>query len=126
MSRHRSLPPIQTVPTAGSPRQYRTGACVLVLDVKAWLCRDDGGFYAVDAWCPHLGGDVRPLTADPASDGWFCVCHASQFDGTGQAIDGPAYHAPRGLRFFYLDVNTDGHLVIRRDRLVDPRDRFMA
>ncbi|MFN8527341.1 MAG: Rieske (2Fe-2S) protein [Anaerolineae bacterium] len=115
-----ALRPIQVVATAGSPRQYPRGSCVLVQDAHAWLCRDDGGFYAVDAICPHLGGDVRPLDGD---DGFTCRCHRSRFDALGGRISGPA---PRGLRFFYLDLSANGDLLIVRARTVDPRDRLMA
>ncbi len=70
----RPLEHIVAVPTAGSPRQYRAGARVLVEDARAWLCRDDVGFYAVDAHCPHLGCIVRPT-----EDGFICPCHQSRF-----------------------------------------------
>ncbi len=41
-------PSVPSVPTAGSPRGYARGTRVLVEDVQAWLCRDDGGFFAID------------------------------------------------------------------------------
>jgi len=107
-----------SVPTAGSPRQYPRGARVLVEDVQVWLCRDDGGFYAIDAHCPHLGCLVRPIEG-----GFVCPCHKSRFDAAGERKSGSA---PRSLRCLYVDVDTDGHLIISRDRTVDPRERFMA
>lgn len=113
-----AIPPIQSVPTAGSPRAYKTGARVLVEEAQVWLCRDSAGFYAVDARCPHLGCIVRPFEG-----GYICPCHRSRFDAVGERTSGCA---PRGLRFFYVDLNADGHLTIDRSRAVDPRDRFMA
>lgn len=110
--------PFTRVPTAGSPRQYLRGACVLVEDVQVWLCRDDGGFYAIDAHCPHLGCLVRLIEG-----GFICPCHKSRFDSTGERTSGSAQ---RGLRCLYIDLNASGHLVIRRDLTVDARDRLMA
>lgn len=110
--------PFKRVLTAGSPRQYQRGACVRVEDVQAWLCRDDGGFYAIDALCPHLGYLVH------LSEGGFaCPGHKSHFDRAGERVSGSA---PHGLRYLYLDVDAQGHLVIFRNRAVDPRDRLMA
>jgi len=110
--------PFERVPSAGSPRQYRTGARVLVEDVRAWLCRDDGGFYAIDAHCPHLGCLVHPVEY-----GFVCPCHRSAFNAAGEYKHGPA---PRSLRYLYIDLDAAGHLVIYRDRSVDPRDRLIA
>lgn len=110
--------PYTSVPTAGSPRQYPRGARVLVEDVQAWLCRDDGGFYAIDARCPHLGCLVRPTQT-----GFVCPCHKSRFDAAGERKSGSAQ---RGLRSLYVDLDADGHLVISRERTVDPRERLMA
>ncbi len=110
--------PFKRVPTAGSPRQYPRGACVLVEDVQAWLCRDDGGFYAIDAHCPHLGCLVHLIEG-----GFICPGHQSRFDRTGERESGSAQ---RGLRCLYIDLDANGHLVIFRDRTVDARDRLMA
>ncbi len=112
------LLPVTRVPSAGSPRQYHRGTCVLVEDVQAWLCRDDGGFYAIDARCPHLGCLVRQ-----SENGFACPCHRSRFNAAGERESGSAQ---RGLRCFYIDLDVNGHLVIFRDHTVDPRDRLMA
>ncbi len=112
------LPAIQAVPTAGSPRRYAMGARILVEDARAWLCRDDGGFYAVDAHCPHLGCIVRPIEAD-----YVCPGHQSRFNALGEREAGCT---PRGLRFLYVDLDAQGQLIIDRQHTVDPRDRFMA
>lgn len=104
------LPPIQSVPTAGSPRQYHAGTCVLVRDAHAWLLRDELGFYAIDAGCPHLGGLVRP-----AAEGWVCPCHGRRYSD-----------ADHGLRYLYLDLDTDGNLIISRARTAHPNDRLIA
>lgn len=106
------------MPTAGSPRHYRAGTRVLVEDAHAWLCRDEVGFYAVDAYCPHLGCLVRA-----SDDGFACPCHGSRFGAAGTRTASPA---ARRLRFLYVDLDDTGHLLIRRDRSADPNDRLMA
>jgi Rieske Fe-S protein len=110
--------PIPTVPTAGSPRQYRAGVCVFVMDARAWLCRDEIGFYAVDAACPHLGCTVRQVESQ-----WVCPCHHSVFSASGTLEAGPA---PHGLRYLYVDLDDAGNLVIRRDKTSSPDERFIA
>ena len=105
-------------PTAGSPRQYRAGTRILIEDARAWLCRDATGFYAIDAYCPHLGCLIRPENA-----GWVCPCHGSRFSASGERVTGGA---PRDLRYLYIELDEAGNLKIRRDRSADPNDRLMA
>jgi cytochrome b6-f complex iron-sulfur subunit len=107
-----------TMPIAGSPRQYHVGSRVLVEDAHAWLCCDELGFYAIDAHCPHLGCIVQ------VTEGEFrCGCHGSRFDEKGDYQSGPA---KRGLRYLYVDLDSTGNLIIRRDRSAAPHDRFIA
>ncbi len=110
--------PIITKPTAGYPREHMRHTWVLVEDIHAWLCRDDLGFYAVDAMCPHLGGMIRP--ADKIFE---CSCHCSTFAVSGQPMSGPAR---RQLHFLRVDLDSSGKLVIQRDQVVSPDDRFIA
>ncbi len=106
------------VQTAGSPRQYHAGSRVLVAEARAWLCRDELGFYAIDAHCPHLGCLFHPV-----DEGFVCPCHGSRFNPAGERRVGPA---PRGLHYLYVDLDAAGQLIIRRDRSADPQDRLVA
>jgi cytochrome b6-f complex iron-sulfur subunit len=114
----KTYPPITSTPTAGFPRQYARHTLVLVQDARAWLGRDDLGFYAVDATCPHLGCTVRPVES-----GFACPCHHSTFAADGEVTSGPAKNH---LRYLQVDLNHDGKLVIRRECMVSPDDRFIA
>lgn len=61
-----------------------------------------GEVVAFSAVCPHQG-----CTVAPASSGFECPCHQSQFDGTtGDVLDGPS---PRGLD--QVTVTVDGEAV---------------
>jgi Rieske Fe-S protein len=110
--------PIVTRPEAGYPRDYARHSLVLVENARAWLGRDELGFYAVDAICPHLGSVVRPV-----EKGFICPCHGSVFSTSGVPTAGPARHA---LRYLMVDLDSDGKLIIRRDHRVTPDDRFIA
>ncbi len=110
--------PIVSTPTAGYPRDYVRHSWVLIEDAHAWLVRDSLGFYAIDASCSHLGCMVV------FDDGRFgCPCHSSIFTTEGIVVSGPAQHS---LRFLMVDLDADGKLMIRRDRMVSADDRFMA
>ena len=116
-SRHAKRPvSVPTMPSAGAPDQYQPGDMVLVEDALAWLGRDDLGFYAMDAVCPHLGCLVRHVGGH-----FLCLCHGSRFLANGAYVEGPA---PHGMR--YLDVSLDktGKLIIRRDKTVTAQDRL--
>jgi cytochrome b6-f complex iron-sulfur subunit len=110
--------PIVTTRAAGYPRDYQRHTWVLVESARAWLCRDDLGFYAVDAACPHLGSLARP-----DDEGFACPCHGSVFSERGEAVSGPAR---RPLRHLLVDLDAEGRLVIRRDQEVTPDDRLIA
>lgn len=108
----------RSVPSAGSPRQYRQGDLVLVEDALAWLGLDEVGFYAIDAVCPHLGCLVRRVGGH-----FLCLCHGSRFRADGSHAEGPAL---RGMRHLQVDLDDGGRLVIRREKAVAPDDRFIA
>jgi Rieske Fe-S protein len=106
------------IPTAGSPRQYKRGDLVLVLDGLAWLGYDEIGFYAIDALCPHLGCLITRSGA-----GFLCPAHRSHFDLSGVCKTGPAH---TNLRYLMVDLDSQGQLIIHRDKLTTPTDRFIA
>ena len=110
--------PIISMTTAGYPRDYVRHTWVLIEDAHAWLGRDSLGFYAVDASCPHLGCMVQ------VDENLFvCPCHSSIFTTEGVVTSGPSHHP---LRFLMVDLDSNGKLIIRRDKTVSADDRFMA
>jgi Rieske Fe-S protein len=110
--------PIVTTPNAGYPREYQRHTWVLIESARAWLRRDELGFYAVDAACPHLGCLLRPV-----DNGFACPCHHSIFSEQGEVLSGPAR---KPLRYLQVDLDADGRLIIRRDQEVTADDRFIA
>jgi Rieske Fe-S protein len=112
--------------TAGLPADYAAPSITFVHDARAYLGRDASGFYALDAVCPHLGCLVRHVNdSEHPGDGasFICPCHNSHYDNKGTLISGPA---PRRLRYLMVELDSNGALVIHRDREAHPDDRLIA
>lgn len=87
--------------------------------VRAWLVRDEGGYYALDAHCTHLGCVVG--LASTGESRYECGCHGSRFDRVGQVTRGPAKDP---LRHLWLELDEEGDLVIDRAREAEPTFRL--
>lgn len=79
---------------------------------RIYLQRDEGGYFALDNVCTHLGCLVRPQP----EGGFACRCHGSRFDPTGQVITGPA---TKPLPYLELYWDNAGQLVVDRTQAVD-------
>lgn len=102
-----------TVIPIGQPDAYAAGTLTYVGAARAYIGRDDGGLYALDAVCPHLG-----CLVEHRADGAFaCPCHGSRFAADGLVQNGPA---DRSLRPLALTLNADGQVVVDRSRQVAP------
>ena len=84
---------------------------------RFFVVREKERVYAVSARCPHLGCTVN----------WFgdsrvfkCPCHGSEYHSNGENFAGPA---PRPLDHFWIELNTDGQLVVDTSIVFGP-DRF--
>lgn len=93
---------------AGLPGDYTLGSLTLIEPARAYLGRDERGFYAIVANCSHLG-----CTPQLKKDAFTCPCHGSRFARDGAAIGGPA---TRPLPHVLVGHSSDGHL------FVDPRN----
>jgi nitrite reductase/ring-hydroxylating ferredoxin subunit len=83
------LPPLthaQPQPvSAGPPADFAPDSLTFVPEAVAWLGRDAGGFYALNAVCTHLG-----CTVGQAGAQFECPCHGSRFNAQGDVLNGPA------------------------------------
>jgi nitrite reductase/ring-hydroxylating ferredoxin subunit len=122
---HSSQPEPPTSATAGRPEDYTAPGVTFVREARAYLVRDELGFYALDAVCSHLGCLVRAVGDGQTSPllGFECPCHNSRYDAQGERLSGPA---PRGLRYLVVELDSAGNLVIHRDRETHPDDRLIA
>ncbi len=86
---------------------------------RLFLQKDDGGYYALDNVCTHLGCLIHPQP-----DGTFaCPCHGSRYTADGQVIRGPAV---RPLPYLELHWDSVGQLVADRSKKVAATFRLPA
>jgi len=81
-------PIIQPKPSpviAGIVTDFPSNSLTFIAAATAWMGRDDAGFFAMSAVCPHLG---CTLGEDGLS--FACPCHGSRFSQTGAVTHGPA------------------------------------
>jgi Rieske Fe-S protein len=74
--------------------------------VRAFVCRDGGGLYALSASCTHAGVTIN---FSNNSGGFHCPAHGSNFDLQGGVTRGPANNP---LRHFLVCVGPDGTVQI--------------
>ncbi len=112
-------PPItQALPLpvkVGSPGDFAPNSLSFIPAATAWLGRDEGGFFALSAICPHLGCTIRQ-----AGKIYECPCHGSRFNGQGDVLNGPATSA----MVYLLVTLDDGKLVIDLTKIASPETRL--
>ena len=110
-------PEIATQITLDIPESYTPGSVTPVPEVRAWLFRDESGFYAVSGLCTHLGCTVA------IKDGshFVCPCHGSEFELQGAVLIGPA-ELP--LNHVELTYSADNKLVVDTQVVVPAAQRL--
>lgn len=73
---------------------------------RFFVVREKDRVYALSARCPHLGCTVNWF-GDPRV--FKCPCHGSEYHSNGENFAGPA---PRPLDRLWIELNTDGQLVV--------------
>ena len=104
--------------TLNQPNTYPLGSVIYIREVKAWLIRDNEGFYAVSSICTHLGCAINL-----GEEQFNCPCHGSQYDLNGKVITGPAASPLPGFEVYLSD---DGRIVIDRRVTVPPTQRLVV
>ncbi len=119
----RFLTPNVVTPNAGpveigAPQEYGVGTLTYVEAARAYIGRDQRGFYALAAICTHLG-------CTPRLEGkqFVCPCHGSRFAFNGEVLSGPAR---RPLDRIMVGPANGGKLFIDRSRTVNVDFRFSA
>ncbi|MBI5029892.1 MAG: Rieske 2Fe-2S domain-containing protein [Chloroflexi bacterium] len=95
----------------GTPDEYAVGSLTHVENARAYIGRDERGYYAVVAICTHLG-----CTPYVEGDEYACPCHGSRFARDGRALATPA---TRALDHAFVGRNANGKLFVDRSRTVD-------
>jgi len=89
---------------------------------NVFICRDEDGYYAVDAGCTHLGCDVALKASGDLKQGFACPCHGATYDANGQ---NPTSPAPMPLKHYGLCAQPSGTLLVDvTEAGVDPKVRL--
>ncbi|HKJ27277.1 MAG TPA: Rieske (2Fe-2S) protein [Anaerolineales bacterium] len=102
--------------TLDEPITYLATPALYVPEVKAWLMHDDKGLYAVTSTCTHLG-----CTVNHDDTKFVCPCHGSQFNNSGEVLQGPAVDS---LEHYEVSLSPNGRVVINRLVTVSAIDRL--
>jgi nitrite reductase/ring-hydroxylating ferredoxin subunit len=108
--------PDPTIIPLGTP-QSLPPLPVAIEPARIYLQKDEGGYFALDNVCTHLGCLVR---AQPAG-GFACRCHGSRFTVAGQVVTGPA---TKPLPYLELHWGIAGQLVVDRSKKVSDAFRL--
>ena len=103
---------------AGNVSDLSVGTWRAVGD-SALVGRDAQGLFAMSTVCTHARCPAG-LVSFQVSDGLYCGCHGSRFDGQGVVTHGPA---SRPLAHYRVDLGADGGLTVRGDAAVAATDR---
>src|SRR5260370_5311447 len=71
---------------AGNPDLYSVHSVTFLQDQQVYIVRMPEGFYAVSAFCTHLGC-VTQWNAD--AEMLACPCHGRKFQADDETIEGP-------------------------------------
>ncbi len=96
---------------AGRPEDFEIGTVTLIDKKRAWIAKDEEGFYAIIAICTHLGCQPNWF----ANEGIFkCPCHGSQYNIEGINFAGPA---PRPMDRAHISLK-DEELFVDKSKIV--------
>jgi cytochrome b6-f complex iron-sulfur subunit len=97
---------------------YPLGSTTSVADGRAFIVHDEGGLYAINATCTHLGCLVKQSSA-----GFACPCHGSQFTANGMVTNGPA---TQSLNYSALSIDSSGKVVLDLSQKVSAEVRLVV
>ncbi len=98
------------------PSTYPLASTTSVADGRAFIKHDEGGLYAINATCTHLGCLVKQ-----SATGFDCPCHGSRYTASGVVTNGPA---TQPLTYSALSLNSDGKVVLDLSQTVDGSSRL--
>ena len=102
----------------GPAEAFPRGSATHLPHLNLWVCRDEGGLYAISAVCTHLGCIAA---RDSATGQFLCPCHGSVFESNGKVVAGPA---PSGLNWLAVSVAPDGQVMVDQRQTVKAGTRL--
>ncbi|NUM35994.1 MAG: ubiquinol-cytochrome c reductase iron-sulfur subunit [Candidatus Brocadiae bacterium] len=94
----------------GHPADFPKGEGLWIAATKAFVFRDNEGFFVISGICTHLGCIVAQ---DPK--GFHCPCHGSAFGNRGEVTKGPA---PSALPWLEISLASDGQLIVDTQKVI--------
>ncbi len=104
--------------TLDKPEAYPTGTLTPVAEGRAFIGHDQGGLYAINATCTHLGCLVKQ-----ARSGFECPCHGSRYTTSGTVTNGPAVES---LKYAALALDSNGRVLLDLSKAVNTGKRLLV
>jgi Rieske Fe-S protein len=104
----------------GDAASLAVGQARYVDGLKVFVCRDSGGYYAMDAECTHIGTTVN---FNDAKTGFSCPLHGSTFNFDGKVTMGPA---TTDLPHYELCTTESGLLIVDTSKKVTEDTRLLV
>ncbi len=99
----------------GAAADFPNDSLTFVAAAIAWVGRDDDGYFAMSAICPHLGCTLRQ-----DESAFACPCHGSRFNHKGDVTHGPATSP---MQYLAVTIQS-GNLLINPANPVTPDTRL--
>jgi cytochrome b6-f complex iron-sulfur subunit len=96
------------------------GSALLIESLSVFLCRDQAGYFAVDAECTHIGTMVE---WSQGASKFECPLHGATYSLDGANLTGPATIP---LKHYSLCVTASGSLVVDTSLEVPAATRLKA
>jgi Rieske Fe-S protein len=104
----------------GDAASLPVGQARFIPAIKIFVCHDNGGFYAMDAACTHVGTDVE---FQSEAQGFRCPLHGSTFGFDGKVTMGPA---TLDLPHYSLCTTESGLLIVDTQKRVTEDTRLVV
>ncbi len=98
------------------PGTYPLNSTTPAAGGRAFIKRDEGGLYAINATCTHLGCLVKQ-----SATGFDCPCHGSRYTTNGTVTNGPA---TQPLNYSALTLDASGKVVLDLSQTVSAEVRL--
>ncbi len=100
------------------PAQFAMNTATYFNGQDAFICRDNGGLYALSSLCTHSG-----CTNKPSGGGFRCPCHGATFSLQGDATRAPAFTP---LDHYMTCLDNSGNVAFDTNQTVSAATRLNA
>jgi Rieske Fe-S protein len=101
----------------GTASTIAVGEARFIPSIPLYVCRDEHGYYALDACCTHMCCAVEFKSR---ALGFSCPCHGATYDFNGEKQTAPA---PKPMTHYALCIDTNGNILVDTSVEVDASTR---